>query len=146
MIVESSIIVDYVCADPASPPPRKNTKIKKNLSQEQNTYSDYQEIKIQESVAKLGIGMIPKSLCLILQHDLVDNCKPGDDVTVVGKIMARWEPVAPFLKPDMQMCLRADSVHVNNGESDENWEGVLGGGEDQDNDLNARQQLKAFFL
>jgi len=112
----------------------------------QHTYSDYQEIKIQESVTKLGIGMIPRSLCLILQHDLVDQCKPGDDVTVVGKIMARWDPVTPFLKPEMQMCLRADSVRVNNGDKDDNWEGVIvGGGEEQSNDLNAREMLKKGF-
>ncbi len=34
---------------------------------------DYQEIKIQEHVHKLGMGSIPRSLLLILQDDLVDK-------------------------------------------------------------------------
>ena len=34
---------------------------------------DYQEIKIQEHVHKLGMGSIPRSMLLILQDDLVDK-------------------------------------------------------------------------
>lgn len=44
--------------------------------------SDYQEIKIQEQVQRLAIGTIPRSLDVVLEHDLVDACKPGDDVTI----------------------------------------------------------------
>ena len=53
---------------------------------------DYQEMKIQESVTNLGVGIIPRSLCVVLEHDLVDACKPGDDVNVCGTLMARWGP------------------------------------------------------
>jgi DNA replicative helicase MCM subunit Mcm2 (Cdc46/Mcm family) len=34
---------------------------------------DYQEIKIQEHVHKLGMGSIPRAMLLILQDDLVDK-------------------------------------------------------------------------
>ena len=44
---------------------------------------DYQEIKIQEHINKLKIGNIPKSLIVVLKEDLVDQCKPGDDVTIM---------------------------------------------------------------
>ncbi len=43
---------------------------------------DYQEIKIQEHVNKLSVGTIPRSITVILENDLVDTCKAGDDVTV----------------------------------------------------------------
>ncbi len=36
---------------------------------------DYQEIKIQEQVSKLAMGTIPRSMCVILEDDLVDQCK-----------------------------------------------------------------------
>ena len=45
-------------------------------------YRDYQEIKVQEHVQMLDIGTIPRSLWVVLEDDLVDGCKPGDDVTV----------------------------------------------------------------
>lgn len=43
---------------------------------------DYQEIKIQEQVKKLGIGSIPNAIKVTLEDDLVDSCQPGDDVTI----------------------------------------------------------------
>ena len=43
---------------------------------------NYQEIKIQEQVQRLAVGTIPRSMWVVLMDDLVDTCKPGDDVTV----------------------------------------------------------------
>lgn len=38
---------------------------------------DYQEIKIQESTQVLGIGVIPRSILVVLKDDLVDIVKAG---------------------------------------------------------------------
>ncbi|MEE6523218.1 hypothetical protein FKM82_022001 [Ascaphus truei] len=38
---------------------------------------DYQEIKIQEQVQRLSVGSIPRSMIVVLEDDLVDNCKSG---------------------------------------------------------------------
>jgi DNA helicase MCM9 len=46
------------------------------------TCKDYQEIKVQEQVAKLDIGNIPSSISVILEDDLVDSVQPGDDVEI----------------------------------------------------------------
>lgn len=43
---------------------------------------DYQEIKLQEPIHKLAVGTVPTSLWVTLEDDLVDKCKPGDDITV----------------------------------------------------------------
>jgi DNA helicase MCM9 len=43
---------------------------------------DYQEIKLQEPVHKLAVGTVPTSLWVTLEDDLVDQCKPGDDIIV----------------------------------------------------------------
>lgn len=43
---------------------------------------DYQEIKLQEQVAQSTMGLIPNSLWVILEDDLVDSCKPGDNVSI----------------------------------------------------------------
>ena len=45
-------------------------------------FRDHQEVKIQEQVQKLGMGKIPRSMWAVLADDLVDTCKPGDDVTI----------------------------------------------------------------
>mmetsp|Transcript_18509 Transcript_18509/g.50547 ORF Transcript_18509/g.50547 Transcript_18509/m.50547 type:complete len:896 (+) Transcript_18509:5909-8596(+) len=58
----------------------------------ESVHTDYQEIKIQESSSSNGkkTGHIPRSLLVKLQHDLVDRCQPGDQVVVVGSLLAQW--------------------------------------------------------
>lgn len=37
---------------------------------------------LQEQVGKLDMGSIPKSMIVTVEDDLVDSCKPGDDVVI----------------------------------------------------------------
>ena len=53
---------------------------------------DYQEIRIQEQAQKLSVGTIPRTISAVLEDDLVDLCKPGDDITVYGVVLRRWKP------------------------------------------------------
>lgn len=43
---------------------------------------DYQEIKIQERVKDQGISAIHNTMVITLEDDLVDSCKPGDNITI----------------------------------------------------------------
>jgi hypothetical protein len=40
------------------------------------------KIMLQEQVTKLKMGTIPRSMWITLEDDLVDSCKPGDDVVI----------------------------------------------------------------
>jgi len=75
---------------------------------------DYQEIKIQEQVQKLAVGTIPRSMWVILENDLVDSCKAGDDITVCGIVMRRWKPVFLDSRCDLEVVLKANHLSVNN--------------------------------
>lgn len=46
----------------------------------QTVYQNYQRIKIQESPGKVAAGRLPRSKDAILLADLVDSCKPGDEI------------------------------------------------------------------
>jgi len=48
----------------------------------QENLKDYQEIKVQEKLDVFSVGTVPRSVVVILEDDLVDSCKPGDDVTL----------------------------------------------------------------
>lgn len=50
---------------------------------------NYQEIKLQEQIHMLPVGSIPRSMWVALEDDLVDSCKPGDDIIVTGKLIFR---------------------------------------------------------
>jgi DNA helicase MCM9 len=94
-----------------------------NLQPENNgsVHTDYQEIKIQEAASKIGIGSIPRSLLIKLQHDLVDRCQPGDEVTVVGSLLAQWQQpsIQPGIECNVGIALEAHSIQVvqENGSS-----------------------------
>ncbi|XP_028795118.1 probable DNA helicase MCM9 [Neltuma alba] len=75
---------------------------------------DYQEIKIQESTQVLGVGVIPRSILVILQDDLVDIVKAGDDVIVTGVLTAKWSSEVKDVRCDLDPVLIANHVRRTN--------------------------------
>lgn len=47
-------------------------------------YKDYQTIVLQEMPERARVGQLPRSVELILEHDLVDRIKPGDRAQCIG--------------------------------------------------------------
>lgn len=47
-------------------------------------YKDHQTITLQEMPEKAPMGQLPRSVELVIDHDLVDKVKPGDRVMIVG--------------------------------------------------------------
>ncbi|XP_002740276.1 DNA replication licensing factor mcm2-like [Saccoglossus kowalevskii] len=54
------------------------------INMEQTIYQNYQRITIQESPGKVSAGRLPRSKDAILLADLVDCCKPGDEIELTG--------------------------------------------------------------
>ncbi|PVU98203.1 hypothetical protein BB561_000061 [Smittium simulii] len=59
-------------------------------------------------------GSIPKSIPVVLQDDLVDTAKSGDNVTIVGVVIRRWKSLCIGVRPEISLCLVANSITVHN--------------------------------
>ena len=100
----------------------------------QNFKSDYQEIKVQESISHSStqhssrMGSIPRSLLIKLQHDLVDKCQPGDDVVIVGTLLSHWQTLVPGSDVGIGMVMMAHSIRVVHGGGGNEEVGGGGGG------------------
>ncbi|GAB6028576.1 DNA helicase mcm9 [Chamberlinius hualienensis] len=94
-----------------------SNKFTTNKLEGREQWRDYQEVKIQENVQVLSTRVIPRTILVILENDLVDSCKPGDDVTIVGIMCRRWRSSAENTKCHVQHVIIANHVEVNNQKS-----------------------------
>jgi DNA replicative helicase MCM subunit Mcm2 (Cdc46/Mcm family) len=111
-----------------------------------SVHTDYQEIKIQEAASSLAIGHIPRSLLIKLQHDLVDHCQPGDEVVVVGSLLAQWhqQTVLPDVDCQIGMAMSAHSVRVIQEKGSSAWKNTAGANSVGEQD-NLRKEFDAYW-
>jgi len=81
--------------------------------QEQSTFIDSQEVRIQERPEELPPGQLPRTLPIkLVGKDIVDVARPGDHVSVVGIIRA-VAPTLPKVGRLRTFRLRIDANHID---------------------------------
>ncbi|KAJ9468374.1 DNA replication licensing factor MCM3-like protein 3 [Diplonema papillatum] len=80
------------------------------------TYHDMQNLVLQERPEKAPVGSLPRSVEVRVEGDLVDSCKPGDRVRIVGVYMPYTEGNREF----KTILVASNVCHMNEKDSDEN--------------------------
>ncbi|TGZ57298.1 hypothetical protein CRM22_009951 [Opisthorchis felineus] len=71
---------------------------------------NYQEIRVHERFRCLSVGVMPRSIRVCLEDDLVETVKPGDDVVVNGIVTRRWQTPRENSPCDVSLWIRANYV------------------------------------
>ncbi|CAG9327140.1 unnamed protein product [Blepharisma stoltei] len=76
---------------------------------ESSKFCDWQKVRVQEHSNEIPAGSMPRSIDIILRHELVDTAKPGERLIFTGTLIAVPE-VASFLTPGerQQMSMKHD--------------------------------------
>ena len=61
------------------------------LSSENTIYRNFQRITIQESPGSVPAGRLPRQKEVVLLADLIDSCKPGDEIELTGVYRNNFE-------------------------------------------------------
>ncbi|CAB3235245.1 unnamed protein product [Arctia plantaginis] len=73
-------------------------------------YKDHQTLTVQEMPERAPAGQLPRSVDIICDDDLVDRCKPGDRVQIVGNYRCLPHKQGSFTAGTFRTILIANNV------------------------------------
>ncbi|CAI9087943.1 OLC1v1022151C1 [Oldenlandia corymbosa var. corymbosa] len=106
------------------------------------TYKDHQTLSMQEVPENSAPGQLPRTVDVILEDDLVDKCKPGDRVAIVGIYKALPGKSKGGVNGVFRTVLIANSVFPLN----KSTQASIFGNKDRDNIIKISKRDDAFDL
>jgi len=84
-----------------------------SLKLEESIFVDSQIIVIQETPEKLPAGMLPTQIGISLKEDLVDTARPGDLVSITGKMELQRKTVRGGISRRFDFYVEANHIEVS---------------------------------
>lgn len=82
-----------------------------------STFLDHQSISIQEMPERAPPGQLPRSIDVMMDDDLVDSCKPGDRVQLVGIYRSLGNRVGQSQSSTFKTLMIGNSLHLLSSKS-----------------------------
>jgi len=86
-----------------------------------SNYKDHQTFTIQEMPEKAPAGQLPRSIDIVVDNDLVDKCKPGDRIQVIGMYRCLPSKRMGFTPGTFRTILIANNIKTTSKEEKPNF-------------------------
>ncbi|XP_073018349.1 DNA replication licensing factor MCM6-like [Primulina eburnea] len=88
------------------------------LLRQESKFADWQRVRMQETSQEIPAGSLPRSLDVILRHDIVEQARAGDRVVFTGTVVVLPDILALASPGERSECRREGSQgkNVNTGQ------------------------------
>ena len=73
-----------ICENPRC---KNQSPLKFTLEIRESEFVDWQKLRVQEHSNQIPAGSMPRSMDVILRHEMVESCKAGDKCVFVGSLV-----------------------------------------------------------
>lgn len=80
------------------------------LPADESWMSDFQELRIQDEMQSMDVGVVPQSIAVALFGDLVGSAQPGDAVAIEGIVQQRWRSTWQGKRVEVELFIEATHV------------------------------------
>lgn len=99
--------------DPKAKRPKTSTCHSKSLvamPHDESCMADFQELRVQDDMQAVGVGVVPQSCAVTVFGDLVGVAQPGDSVMVEGVVFQRWKSTWQGKRIEVEIFIEATNV------------------------------------
>ncbi|KAL2475151.1 DNA replication licensing factor MCM6 [Abeliophyllum distichum] len=94
------------------------------LLRQDSKFSDWQRVRMQETSQEIPPGSLPRSLDIILRHDIVEQARAGDTVVFTGTVVVIPDILALASPGERAECRREASQRKNASAGQEGVKGL----------------------
>ncbi|CAL5410635.1 unnamed protein product [Camellia sinensis] len=101
-----------------------NNKMRWALLRQDSKFADWQRVRVQEASKEIPAGSLPRSLDIILRHDIVEQARAGDTVIFTGSVVVIPDIMSLASPGERSECRREASQRNNSGAGNEGVRGL----------------------
>ncbi|GLU08578.1 hypothetical protein SLE2022_254840 [Rubroshorea leprosula] len=100
------------------------TRRKWALLRQESKFTDWQRVRMQETSKEIPAGSLPRSLDVILRHEIVEQARAGDTVIFTGTVVVIPDILALASPGERAECRREASQRKSSGVANEGVRGL----------------------
>ncbi|KAK7303820.1 hypothetical protein RJT34_14737 [Clitoria ternatea] len=101
-----------------------NNRTKWALLRQESKFADWQRVRMQETSKEIPAGSLPRSLDVILRHEIVEQARAGDTVIFTGTVVAIPDILALASPGERSECRREASQRKGSAAGNEGVRGL----------------------